>query len=93
MRNSRESSQGLVAGLAAIGLGIGLLAIAVAKSPQTKRSKSGDRDKAASLMDVLRKRRPPRRKPPDAGVSESAVPPTGPFPKQGGAAVPLDFES
>lgn len=32
-----------------------------------------------------------RRKPPEAGMPVPAVPPGGPQPKQGGAAVPLDF--
>jgi len=32
----------------------------------------------------------PRRKPPEAGIAEPAIPPTGPLPKQGGAEAPLD---
>lgn len=34
-----------------------------------------------------------RRKPPEAGMPVPAVPPGGPRPKQGGAAVPLDFSA
>ena len=33
-----------------------------------------------------------RRKPPESGVPVPAIPPKGPFPKQGGAEAPLDFE-
>lgn len=33
------------------------------------------------------------RKPPEAGIAVSAVPPKGPLPKQGGAAAPLDFDA
>ena len=34
-----------------------------------------------------------RRKPPEAGLAVPAVPPSGPQPKQGGAAAPLEFDS
>jgi hypothetical protein len=33
-----------------------------------------------------------RRKPPEAGIAISAVPPRGPLPKQGGAEAPLEFD-
>jgi hypothetical protein len=33
------------------------------------------------------------RKPPEAGLAVPAVPPSGPLPKQGGAAAPLEFDS
>lgn len=33
-----------------------------------------------------------KRKPPESGISIPAVSPNGPWPKQGGAAAPLEFE-
>lgn len=34
-----------------------------------------------------------RRKPPESGLPVPAIPPSGPLPKQGGAAAPLEFDS
>ncbi|TAD73239.1 MAG: hypothetical protein EAY70_12415 [Sphingomonadales bacterium] len=34
-----------------------------------------------------------RRKPPESGIPVPAIPPSGPLPKQGGAAAPLEFDS
>ena len=36
---------------------------------------------------------PGRRKPPESGLSVPAHPPSGPLPRQGGAAAPLEFDS
>lgn len=38
------------------------------------------------------RKRPPRRKPPAAGIAAPAVPPRGPVPLQGGAEAPLEFD-
>lgn len=80
----------ILSDIAKIAAGFGILALAAA----TTRSNRG-REKfrgASSLDEVLRKRKP-RRKPPEAGIAVSAVPPGGPRPKQGGAEAPLDFDS
>ncbi|MEM1195340.1 MAG: hypothetical protein AAGH57_04500 [Pseudomonadota bacterium] len=46
------------------------------------------------LREIMRRLRGgPPRKPPEAGIPVPAVPPRGPLPKQGGAAVFLDFET
>ena len=34
----------------------------------------------------------PKRKPPEAGLAVTAIPPRGPLPLQGGAEAPLDFD-
>ena len=54
----------------------------------------GLRAEAAYLRRLLRKTSNPRRprKPPESGLSVPAIPPKGPFPKQGGAAAPLEFD-
>lgn len=33
-----------------------------------------------------------KRRPPESGIAVPAIPPSGPLPKKGGAAAPLDFE-
>jgi hypothetical protein len=46
-----------------------------------------------ALRQLNRGPSPRRRKPPEAGLPVPAISPSGPLPKQGGAAVPLEFDS
>lgn len=46
-----------------------------------------------ALKQLTRGPGPSRRKPPEAGLPVPAIPPSGPLPKQGGAAAPLEFDS
>jgi len=46
-----------------------------------------------ALQQLTRGPGPGRRKPPEAGIPVPAIPPSGPQPRQGGAAAPLEFDS
>ena len=48
----------------------------------------------AKLMQIRTRFTPKRRRrPPESGLPVPAIPPSGPRPKQGGAAAPLDFDA
>ena len=61
-------------------------------SPQSRETLKAMRriERIASRPGSIRSLR--KRRPPEAGVSVPAVPPTGPLPKQGGAEAPLEFD-
>jgi len=78
--------------LAGILAGVGMLAIAAGKTlaagPRDRRPDG--RRSSRFFGDGMRSAPRPRRKPPEAGMPMAAVPPQGPLPRQGGAAVALD---
>lgn len=75
--------------LAVVAIGMGVVG---ALSMRKRNAATSVRLGSRSLNDVLRKKPPRRRKPPEAGMASPVVPPSGPFPKQGGAQAPLHFE-
>jgi len=79
--------------LAHIATAVGVLAVAAlgAMAAHKRGARPDQRPGSRSLGEFLRQRPTPRRKPPEAGLTVPAIPPRGPLPMQGGAAVPLDF--
>lgn len=88
-----DSPQGnILAGLGRILVGVGMLAIAAGETFAGRRQ--GPRPDvepgARSLADLMRSQPQRRRKPPESGLPVPAVPPRGPAPHRGGAAVAMD---
>ena len=95
MMERREPERDILGGLARVLMGGGILALAAreAIAAGARRRRIDDRPAAQSLADIMRNKPKPRRKPPEAGLPVTAIPPGGPLPKQGGAAAPLEFDS
>lgn len=65
-------------------------AVAYAVGERKNGPKSDLKPGTRSLDDLIRETQTRRRKPPEAGLPVPRVPPSGPVPKQGGAAAALD---
>ncbi|MEL6542342.1 MAG: hypothetical protein AAFQ34_13200 [Pseudomonadota bacterium] len=68
-----------------------LAEIAVARHPKRIARLRADLARLRNLIAAMREDYLRRRKPPESGLAVPVEPPRGPFPKQGGAAAPLDF--
>ena len=60
----------------------------LADSQRERRQRSA----ADEILNAVRMRRGPSRKPPESGIVVPAIPPKGPLPKLGGAEAPLEFD-
>ena len=85
----------IIGDLGRIIAGVGILAVAAGGALAALRQgpKPDVRPGTGSLADILRSQPRPRHKPPESGLPVPAIPPSGPLPKQGGAAAPLEFDS
>lgn len=91
MDRNDSPRRNILGDLASVLAGVGMLALAASEVLAAGARRRADvRPGPGSLGDIMRSRPRPRRKPPEAGMPMPAVPPRGPAPRQGGAAVALD---